>query len=89
MMNKFWKRLITLFEFPENIDWTKIWFMLGVFGTFWSGLTAMTLIWPAFDLPFKIINLLLGAAVGAALFAARGSKYVVNRTDPPPQDGKP
>jgi hypothetical protein len=81
-------KLRNFIQFPENVDWTKIWLMLGVLGTFWTSMTAITLIYPSFDKPFKVINLLLGALVAATLFAARGSKYVKDRTQDPPQDGK-
>ncbi len=74
--------------FVENPDWTKIWAIVGTISVFWIGLTALSVIWPAFDLPYKVINIILGALVNAALFAARAGKYVANRTEPP-ANGKP
>ena len=77
-----------LLTFVENIDWVKLWWIAGVLATFWAGLAALTVVWPAFDTVYKVINIIGGAAVGAALFAARGGKYVTDRSQLPPQDGR-
>lgn len=74
--------------FVQNADWVRIWATVGTIATFWIGLTALSVIWPAFDVWYKAINIFLGAAVNAALYAARAGKYVQNRVEPP-QDGKP
>jgi hypothetical protein len=81
-------RLFGYLQFVENVDWTRLWWIAGVLATFWAGLAAITLVFPAFDPWYKVINIVLSAAVGAALFAARGGKYVASRTEPP-QDGRP
>ena len=70
-------------EFVENIDWTKLWYIAGILAAFWGGLAGITIIYPAFDGPYKVVNIILGAVVGAALFAARGGKYVSERKEPP------
>jgi hypothetical protein len=78
-----------LITFVQNADWVRIWATVGTISTFWIGLTALALVWPVFDVWYKVINIILGAAVNAALYAARAGKYVENRTEPPPQDGRP
>lgn len=80
---------MNFFHSVEHIDWVKLWWIFGALFTFWSGLAAITVMYPAFDPVYKITNIILGAATGAALFAARGNKFVQNRTELPPQDGKP
>jgi hypothetical protein len=77
-----------IITFVQNTDWVRIWATVGTISTFWIGLTALSLIWPAFDIWYKVINVVLGAGVNAALYAARAGKYVTNRTEPP-QDGRP
>ncbi len=77
-----------LITFVQNADWVRIWATVGTISTFWIGLTALSIVWPAFDVWYKVINILLGAAVNAALYAARAGKYVESRTEPP-QDGRP
>lgn len=74
--------------FVQNPDWIRIWATVGTLSTFWIGLAALSIIYPAFDIWYKIINILLVAGVNAALYAARAGKYVEQRT-PPPTDGKP
>ena len=74
--------------FVQNADWVRIWATVGTISTFWIGLTALSVMYPAFDPYYKVINIFLGAAVNAALYAARAGKYVTNRADPP-TDGKP
>lgn len=78
-----------MIKFVSNIDWTKLWWVVGILFTFWSSLVTLTVMYPAFDPYYKVINVILGAAVGALLFAARGGKYVESRATPPPQNGKP
>ena len=73
----------------ETLNWARLWWAIGILATFWSALAGVTLFIPAFDLYYKVINIVLGALTGAMLFAARGGKYIVDRTEPPPQDGKP
>ncbi len=77
-----------IITFVENADWVRIWATVGTISTFWIGLTALSIMYPAFDTAYKIINILLGAGVNAALYAARAGKYVADRTEPP-EDGKP
>ncbi len=74
--------------FVQNADWVRIWATVGTISTFWIGLTALSVMYPAFDVYYKIINIVLGAAVNAALYAARAGKYVESRVEPP-SDGKP
>jgi hypothetical protein len=67
----------------ENINWTRLWWVVGVICVFWTGLVTL--------MPmsvYKPVAVILAAAQGALLFAARGNKYVANRTEPP-ADGKP
>ncbi len=77
-----------LVTFVENADWVRIWATVGTISTFWIGLTALSVMYPAFDPYYKITNIVLGAAVNAALYAARAGKYVASRVEPP-SDGKP
>ena len=81
-------KLPQIITFVENADWTRIWATVGTISTFWIGLTALSVMYPAFDTAYKIINIVLGAAVNAALYAARAGKYVADRNEPP-QDGRP
>lgn len=67
----------------ENISWTRLWWAVGIISAFWMG---MVTIIPA-DI-FKWVAVPLSALQTAMLFAARGNKYVINRTEPP-ADGKP
>jgi|WetSurSiteA1Bulk_404760.scaffolds.fasta_scaffold02632_6 hypothetical protein len=76
------------FNSLESINWTRLWWILGMVTVFWGGLTTMTIIYPAFDKPWKLVNIFLTALLAAILFAARGTKYVTGRTEPP-ADGKP
>lgn len=76
------------FHNAEHIDWTRMWFVVGVATALWAGLAGLTVVWPEFDKAYKIINIIMGAVSGAVLFAARGTKYVANRQEPP-ADGKP
>lgn len=75
-------------HFPEQIDWTQLWWVVGIVTVFWGGLAALTIMYPAFDDAYKIVNIVLTAILSALLFAARGNKYVKDRTEPP-ADGKP
>ena len=74
--------------FVKNIDWTQLWYIVGIVVVFWGGLATFTVIFPAFDIPYKVVNTLLSAAGAATLFAARGGKYVEDRSQVPPADGK-
>jgi hypothetical protein len=76
--------MMKLFTLVENVDWVQLWWIVGILATFWSLLAGVTLIFPAFDPAYKVINILLGAATGAFLFAARGGKYVKDRSELPP-----
>ncbi len=78
-----------MITFVSNIDWIKLWYISGIIFAFWGGLAGLTVIWPAFDTTYKIINVIGSAVVSGALFAARGGKYVADRSTLPPQDGKP
>lgn len=78
-----------MIKFVSNIDWVKLWSVVGTLTAFWAGLTALTIVYPGFDTWFKVINIILGAATWGALFAARAGKYVADRSQLPPADGKP
>jgi len=78
-----------MLTFASNIDWTKLWWIVGILTAFWSAMAGITVLYPQFDPFYKLINIVLGAVSGALLFAARGGKYVTDRTQIPPQDGKP
>lgn len=80
---------VAWFNAWENIDWARWWSVVGTLTAFWAALTALTIVWPPFDTPFKVINIILGAVTWGLLFAARSSKYVADRTQVPPADGKP
>jgi hypothetical protein len=67
----------------ENINWTKMWWVVGVLTAFWVGMIEVVPL--AY---YKPISVALSAIQSALLFASRGTKYVANRTDPP-ADGKP
>jgi hypothetical protein len=71
------------FNSLESINWTKLWWVVGIITAFWLGLiTIVPMTW------FKPISVILSALQTAFLFAARGTKYVINRTAPP-ADGQP
>jgi len=76
------------FSKRADINWSRLWLIVGVITTFWAGLASITMIFPAFDIYYKIANIILSAVSSALLFVARGNKYAVNRQEPP-QDGKP
>jgi hypothetical protein len=78
-----------MLTFVENIDWVKLWWIVGIVSTFWALLAGITIEFPAFDRYYKLINIVLNAVTCALLFAARGGKYVRDRQDLPPMDGKP
>ena len=72
-----------LFVSFEHIDWTRMAWIVGIVIALWIGLDTV--------LPANVyhtVSKILAAIQAALLFAARGSKYVVNRTEPP-ADGKP
>ena len=71
------------FNSLENINWTRLWWILGIVTALWLGL--VTIMPPNV---FKPVSIVLSALQSALLFAARGTKYVQTRTDPP-EDGKP
>lgn len=77
-----------LFPTLDTIDWTKLWWVVGITTAFWAGLAGITVLFPAFDPYYKVVNIILGAVSAALLFAARGTKYVSNRQEPP-ESGKP
>ena len=79
---------MNLFPSFESINWTRLWWVVGFTTAFWAGLAGITVFFPKFDPYYKCINIILGAVSAAVLFAARGTKYVVNRTEPP-VDGRP
>jgi hypothetical protein len=69
-------------KFVEDIDWTSLWWVVGVVMAIWTGLVTL--------LPmsiYKPVAVVLAALQSGLLFAARGSKYVRDKVDPPP-DGK-
>jgi hypothetical protein len=71
------------FNSLENMNWTRLWWIVGILTAFWLGL--VTIVPPVW---FKPISVVLSSIQSALLFAARGTKYVTSRMDPPP-DGKP
>jgi hypothetical protein len=74
---------IPWFNKLENLNWIRLWWVIGIISAFWLGLvTIVPMVW------FKPISVVLSAIQTALLFAARGTKYVTNRTEPP-ADGKP
>jgi len=74
--------------FSSNVNWTRLWWVVGIVTVFWSGLSGLVLTFPAFAKIFAVINVLLTASLAALLFAARGTKYIANRQEPP-ADGRP
>jgi hypothetical protein len=71
------------FNSLETINWTRLWWIVGIMTAFWLGLvTIVPIAW------FKPVAVILSASQTALLFAARGTKYVANRQEPP-ADGKP
>jgi hypothetical protein len=71
------------FNSLESMNWTRLWWIIGVITTLWLGLAAV--------IPgewYKTCSVVLSAIQSALLFATRGTKYVTNRTEPP-ADGKP
>jgi hypothetical protein len=66
----------------ETINWTRLWWIVGIVACFWTGIITLV---PA-DV-FKYVAIPLNALQVALAFAARGTKYVVNRIEPP-VDGK-
>lgn len=71
------------FNRPETINWIRLWWIIGIVTTLWLGLA--TIIPMEY---FKPVSVVMSAVQSAMLFAARGTKYVVNREEPP-ADGKP
>jgi hypothetical protein len=66
------------FHSLETLNWTRLWWIVGIITTFWLGLIMIIpMNW------FKVVSIVLSALQTALLFAARGTKYVVNRTEPP------
>jgi len=72
----------------ETLNWTRMWWVVGIMTAFWASLAGITILFPVFDPWYKGINIVLGAVSAALLFAARGTKYIANRTEPP-ADGRP
>lgn len=79
---------MNLFNSVESINWNRLWWVVGILVAFWSGMAGVTILVPAFDIWYKVINIILSAVFGALLFAARGTVYVRDRTQVPPADGK-
>ena len=71
------------FNNPENLNWNRLWWVIGIITTLWLGMATIIPIEY-----FKPVSVVLSAVQSALLFATRGTKYVVNRQEPPP-DGKP
>lgn len=73
---------VNWFNSLESINFTRLWWIVGILTTLWLGLaTIIPMNW------FKPISVALSALQSAMLFAARGTKYVANRVEPP-TDGK-
>lgn len=70
------------FNSIETINWTRWWFVITIITTVWLGL--VTIMPP--DV-FKWVSVPLSAIQSGMLFAARGSKYVAQRIEPP-SEGK-
>jgi hypothetical protein len=77
-------KIKSFFNSIENIDWVKLWWVVGVIFTFWTG---MATVLP--EKVYKPVAVTVAAIQSAFLFAARGGKYVKDRNVLPPQDGKP
>jgi hypothetical protein len=72
------------FESIETIDWIKLWWIVGFILAVWVGLVTM--------LPpeiYKPVAVVLAALQSGFLFAARGARFIEDRTGMPSQDGKP
>jgi hypothetical protein len=70
-------------QFAENINWTRLWWVVGIVLSVWIGL--VTLLPPQI---YKPVAVILAALQSGFLFAARGSKYVKDRIDPPQEGGQ-
>ena len=71
------------FNSLETINWKRLWWVLGIVLTVWTGLVTM--------LPpeiYKPVAVILAALQSAFLFAARGTVYVTDRNQVPPQGGQ-
>jgi hypothetical protein len=78
------KKLSKHFESIETIDWIKLWWIVGFILATWAGLVSM--------LPpeiYKPVAIVLAALQSGFLFAARGARFIKDRTEMPPPDGKP
>jgi hypothetical protein len=78
------QKLSRHFESIETIDWIKLWWIVGFILAIWVGLVSM--------LPpeiYKPVAIVLAALQSGFLFAARGARFIKDRTEMPPQDGKP
>jgi hypothetical protein len=72
------------FNSIENMNWVRLWWLIGILSTFWIGLaTQLPEAW------YKPVSVILTAIQSALLFASRGTKYVTDRSQAPPADGKP
>lgn len=76
------------FNSIENLNWTRLWYIEGIFLAFWGGMSWVATMFPKTAKYYMAVNGLLGALALALTFAARGTKYVTNRQEPP-VDGKP
>ena len=65
-------------ELAEDINWVKLWWVVGIVLTIWLGL--VTLLPPAV---YKPVAVILAALQSAFLFAAKGSRYAKTNTLPP------
>lgn len=72
-----------MLTFVQNVDWVRLWWIVGIVAAFWTGL--VTLLPPKVYQPVAVV---LAALQAGLLFAARGGKYVADRTQLPPADGK-
>jgi hypothetical protein len=82
LMRRLLERCGGVLQLVENIDWTKLWWIVGIVLSIWIGL--VTLLPPQI---YKPVAVILAALQSGFLFAARGGKYVKERLEPP-QDGQ-
>lgn len=82
-LNSFLAKAGSVIQFAEDIDWTRLWWIVGIVLSIWIGL--VTLLPPQI---YKPVAVVLAALQSGFLFAARGSKYVKEHIEPP-QGGQP
>jgi hypothetical protein len=66
----------------EHMNWNRLWWVIGIITTLWLGLATVV---P--EPYFRVVSVILSALQSAFLFASRGTKYVADRSELPP-DGK-